>query len=101
MEITPRIRARADRRNNAARAQLLQRIRAEFEAMPSLHLTCAQTRRLFGLRGDICERVLATLVDEGTLTRGADDRYALCEELAERARLSRALGQHRTGSMTA
>jgi hypothetical protein len=53
------------------------------------------------LRGDICERVLATLVDEGTLTRGADDRYALCEELAERARLSRALGQHRTGSMTA
>jgi hypothetical protein len=65
------------RRDEHSRAQLLQRIRSEFEEMPCLRLTAAQARRLFGLRADISDRVLQALVREGTLTRGGDERYKL------------------------
>ena len=69
--------ARTDRRNPVSRAQLLQRVRAEFEEMPGLRLTCGQAQRLFGMRPDICERVLAALVAEGTLESAPDAQYAL------------------------
>lgn len=64
-----------ERRDAASRLQLLHRIRAEFQEMPCLRLTAGQAQRLFGLRADVCERLLAALVREGTLTRGPDSRY--------------------------
>lgn len=76
----PSANAPATRRNVASRVQLLERIRAEFEAMPCLRLTTAQARRLFGLRADVCERVLATLVRAGTLTCGADARFSIRDD---------------------
>ena len=75
MEAT--LRLRADRRNIASREHLLQRVRSEFKEMPCLRLTRGQAQRLFGLRADVCARVLADLVDEGTLTRGPDERYGI------------------------
>ena len=41
--------------------------------MPCLRLTPGQAQRLFGLRADVCARVLAGLVDEGTLTLRVPD----------------------------
>ena len=61
------IRLRPDRRDAHSRAQLIDRVRAEFIEMPCLRLTRAQAQRLFGLRADVCGRVLATLVVERTL----------------------------------
>ena len=71
-----------ERRNVAARAAVLLRIRAEFHEMPCLRLTPAQAQRLFALRADICERVFAALVAEGTLARGADGRYGARRDTA-------------------
>ena len=69
------LRIRPDRRDFPARQQLLGRVRAEFVEMPCLRLTRLQAQRLFGLRADVCDRVLAALVSEQTLTRDVDDRY--------------------------
>ena len=33
-----------------------------------MRLTPGQARRLFGLQSDVCQRILATLVREGTLS---------------------------------
>lgn len=71
-----------DRRNGASRLQLLHRIRAEFQEMPCLRLTCGQAQRLFGMRPDVCARVLASLVREGTLTCGPDARYGVHADVA-------------------
>jgi hypothetical protein len=57
--------------------RLLDRIRGEFREMPCLRLTCPQARRLFAMRADVCDRVLATLVAEGTLVRGGDGRFSI------------------------
>jgi hypothetical protein len=73
MDATTRL--RADRRNIASRERLLQRVRSEFEELPCLRLTRGQVQRLFDLREDVCRRLLAGLVDEGTLTCGPDGRY--------------------------
>ena len=78
-----------DRRNTASRLQLLHRIRAEFQEMPCLRLTCGQAQRLFGLPTDICERVLAALVREGTLTYGPDARYGMRDSVVWQAAVSR------------
>lgn len=67
----------AERRNTASRRQLLLRVQSEFFEMPCLRLTGRQAQRLFALRSDVCERLLTTLVADGTLTRGADARYGL------------------------
>jgi hypothetical protein len=101
MDVTPTVRMIPDRRNGASREQLLRRIRAEFEEMPCLRLTCGQARRLFGLRSDVCDRVLATLVDEHTLTRGLDDRYGLRDADAWHAREPRAIDPQRCASTAA
>ena len=69
--------ALSDRRDVASRAELLQRIRSEFQEMPCLRLTSAQARRLFGLPPGVSERVLAALIAERTLVRGPDGRYGL------------------------
>ena len=82
-----------DRRSGQARTQLLNRIRAEFREMPCLRLTCRQAQRLFGMRADICDRVLATLIGEGLLTCGSDARYGLRDDLVWRAYPTGAPGQ--------
>lgn len=56
------------RRNPQWRARLEQRARAEFDEMPGMHLSVLQAQRLFGLRRDICQRILDTLVREGYLS---------------------------------
>jgi hypothetical protein len=67
----------AERRAPGARAQLLRRVAAEFSEMPGLSLTFAQATRLLGLREDICLRVLATLIGEGTLRRTRSGLYVI------------------------
>jgi hypothetical protein len=65
-----------DRRSHPGREQLLHRVRAEFEELRGLKLTLAQAQRLFGLREDVCQRVLNTLVREGLLRVGPRNLYA-------------------------
>jgi hypothetical protein len=50
-------------------------VRGEFSEMPCLSLTIPQAMRLFGLREDVCKRVLASLVSDGVLWKRDDDRY--------------------------
>lgn len=76
-----RIQPKPDRRNAAAREQLLGRLRAEFRDLPSLRLTAAQIERLLDLRPDVCQRVLATLVSEGTLCPDSSGQYVRCDEV--------------------
>ena len=59
-----------DRRDQSLRDELVERVYGEFHEMPCLRLTAAQAQRLFGLRADICERILAGLVA---------DRWLACE----------------------
>jgi hypothetical protein len=66
-----------DRRDVSSREQLLRRVRAEFAELPCLRLTRAQAQRLFGLRPDVCDRVLATLVADYTIRLDIDARYRL------------------------
>jgi hypothetical protein len=64
--ITPRP-STADRRDDTARYALVQRVYGEFHEMPCMRLTAPQARLLFGLRPDVCERILAGLVQQGSL----------------------------------
>ena len=66
---------RPDRRDRASREAVIERVRSEFREMPCLRLSAAQARRLFGLRDDVCARVLTALVEDGFLVVGDDDRY--------------------------
>jgi hypothetical protein len=59
--------SRIDRRNHSSRLELLERVYGEFQEMPCLRLTAAQAQRLFGLRADVCERLLTGLVADGWL----------------------------------
>jgi len=77
MPITPSSFSRPERRDVSARDALLRRVWMEFVEMPCLSLTGAQARRLFGLRADVCQRVLQGLVDADALTLGDDGRYRL------------------------
>jgi hypothetical protein len=65
----------ADRRSQESRDLLLTRVRGEYGEMPCLALTIPQAMRLFGLRQDICERVLDALVANEVLTKRDGDRY--------------------------
>ena len=78
-----------DRRNGASRERLLRRVRAEFEEMPCLRLTSGQARRLFGLRADICERVLSTLIGENILTCGRDGRFGTRDATDQQGKVRR------------
>ena len=65
-----------ERRSPAARDVLLQRVSAEFQEMPCMRLTAGQARLLFGLRPDVCERILEGLVRRGSLCSDGE-RYRL------------------------
>ena len=64
-----------DRRNQASREQLLRRVRAEYEDLRGLNLTFAQARRLFGVRDDVCLRVLNKLIRDGVLRVSPENLY--------------------------
>ncbi len=87
-----------ERRSSGSRTQLLDRIRGEYREMPCLRLTSRQAQRLFGLRPDVCERVLAALVGERFLTCGPDARYGLRDDLAWRAYSTQAPWQKKPAS---
>jgi hypothetical protein len=55
---------------------VLNRLRAEFLEMPGLRLNPEQIRRLCGVEGTACQRVLDSLVNEQFLVRTSDGRYA-------------------------
>ena len=55
--------------------KLVQWIREEFEAAPDLRLTTREAAAFLGLDVDMCDRVLAQLLDAGALTRGPDGRF--------------------------
>jgi hypothetical protein len=54
---------------------LLARVQSEYLEMPRLNLTEAQARRLWGLDGNTCSVVLATLVARRFLRRSANGTY--------------------------
>jgi hypothetical protein len=64
-----------ERRNTQTRLDLVWRIHSEFIEMPGLRLTLPQAVRLFGIREDICTRVLASLTADRLLRRLPDGRY--------------------------
>lgn len=64
-----------ERRNVASREALRRRVGQEYHDMPGLCLTLAQARRLFGLREDICARVLAELIQAELLRVDAHGTY--------------------------
>ena len=74
-----------DRRDRETRERLLQRVRSEFDDMPGLILTLVQAVRLFGLRKDVCIRVLGELDAEGLLCQASDERYARRDMLVKRS----------------
>ena len=64
-----------ERRDPQSRERLRLRVRSEFDEMPELILTPAAAARLFGIREDICIRVLNELQAEGLLY-SSNERYA-------------------------
>ena len=75
MDALPPLLTVPERRNPVAREQIVSRVRAEFTEMPCLRLTAGQAQRLFGLRADVCQRVLGALVREHLLVCASDGRY--------------------------
>ena len=73
------LQAATDRRDFASRQALLRHVSREFVELPPLRLTLRQCQRLFDLRRDICQRVLGTLVRDGSLTCDGGDQYRLNE----------------------
>lgn len=71
--------ATRERRQQSSRNALLTRVVGEFQEMPCLRLTAGQAQRLFDLRSDVCQRVLSTLISEGTLTCDSEQRYRLSD----------------------
>ena len=64
-----------ERRDPQSRERLRLRVRSEFDETPALVLTPAAAARLFGIREDICIRVLGELQSEGLLY-SSGERYA-------------------------
>jgi hypothetical protein len=74
----PLLRLRPDRRDWRHREALLRRFEAEFQEISGLCLRPAQAARLFGIRLDICERVLGVLADEAeVLALRSDGSYVV------------------------
>ena len=54
---------------------LLVRVQAEFLEMPGLRLTRAQARRLWALDNELCDAVLAALIEARFLTQSGQDAF--------------------------
>jgi hypothetical protein len=95
MDASSQFRAAYDRRDPHSRTQLLHRIRAEFEEFPCLRLTLGQAQRLFGLRPDICQRVLARLVQDHALCLDSDGQFRMFDDDAWQRSDGRMMGMER------
>jgi CheY-like chemotaxis protein len=62
--------------------EALDRIRADFEEMPGMRLTAEQVRRLCGVDGTVCARVLDELVRTRVLRVGPEGHYVRATEAA-------------------
>jgi hypothetical protein len=51
-------------------------IRAEYDEMPGLVLTCAQIKRMWGIDSDVCCRAMDRLVEDRFVIRRSDGSYA-------------------------
>ena len=65
-----------ERRDPPTRERLLARVQCEFDEDAGLVVTLAEAGRLFGMRHDICHRVLRELVAKGVLCTTSRNRYA-------------------------
>ena len=74
-----RLAKKLDRRDAERRAGLLDRVRGEFSEMPCMRLTRDEAARLFGLRPDVCARVLDNLAGAGDIREGPDGRFSRAE----------------------
>lgn len=54
---------------------LLQRIKSEYLEMPGLRLSPCQAHRLWGIDPNVCDALLAALVDAGFLDRTRDGAF--------------------------
>jgi hypothetical protein len=59
-------------------------IRAEYEEMPGLILTCAQARRMWGLDCATCGAAMEELVRSGFLMRRPDGAYGRATPVRQR-----------------
>jgi hypothetical protein len=77
VDVRPRTTAEAsgERRDLNTRERLVGRVAAEFREMPGMRLTSTQAGRLFGLRSDVCGRLISRLVRDGVLRRDGEGRY--------------------------
>jgi len=66
---------RGERRDPVRRAAVVRRIAAEFREMPGLVLSIPQASRLLGLDQAACERILASLAQDGFLRRRQGGSY--------------------------
>ena len=66
-----------ERRDTGTRWALMHRIYDEFDEMPGTSLTLPQASRLFGVPMEVCDRILAGLVNDGRLHRTKDGRFRL------------------------
>jgi hypothetical protein len=69
--------ANTERRDSGTRWALIHRIWDEFDEMPGTSLTLPQASRLFGVPMEVCDRILAGLVNDGRLHRTKDGRFRL------------------------
>jgi hypothetical protein len=61
--------------------QLVRRVRSEFNEMPGLRLTPAQTARLLGLDQTVCQRVIDALVRVDFLRRAPNGSIILAASM--------------------
>ena len=60
-----------------SQARTIDRVRGEFREMRGFSPTLDQAARLFDLPRDECDRVLRSLVSDGSLRKCEDGRYRL------------------------
>lgn len=61
---------------DAALADWVRLIRAEYDEMPGLVLTCAQIRRMWRIDADVCCHAMDQLVTAGYVIRRSDGSFA-------------------------
>jgi hypothetical protein len=75
-EFSKQVALRGDRRDARSRADLVSRLRREFEGLAGMTLTAPQAMRLVGIDSERCHRVLAELVHDGLIVQLPEGPYA-------------------------
>lgn len=76
-----RTEAPLERRNQATRMALVDRIRGEFREMRGVSLSEREAARLMGVQESACARILHFLIDEGSLRVNIDGRYMVADAM--------------------